>query len=97
MHSDYENNKAEQTTACDSGGAASLGNAVGMAQSGIIGKALNEPCRAPLVEQVASQLIRAETEAREARRLRELAKLLEKNPDVARILDLMGIEAHFRW
>ena len=52
---------------------------------------------APLMEQIVSALRRSEREAREAARLQELSYLLEKNPDVSRILDLLGFEPRFRW
>ena len=52
-------------------------------------KGLDEPCRASLRERVAMDLIRAERESNKALRLRELNDLLDKNPDVARILDLV--------
>lgn len=48
-----------------------------------------EPCRASLRERVMMNLRRAERESNKALRLRELRDLLEKNPDVARILDLV--------
>lgn len=50
---------------------------------------LNDACRPSLQERVKSQLDRAYGEARRASRLNELATLLQNNPDVARILDLI--------
>lgn len=49
----------------------------------------DSPCRASLRERVAMDLRRAERESYKALRLRELSDLLEKNPDMARILDLV--------
>ncbi len=48
-----------------------------------------EACRPCLRERVEAQLNHAHTEARKAQRLAELAELLHKHPDVARILDLV--------
>jgi hypothetical protein len=50
---------------------------------------LDEPCRASLRERVESHLYRAKRESRNQTKLEELCKLLEKHPDVARILDLV--------
>lgn len=47
------------------------------------------PCRPSLRERVDQQCCYARNESRRARRLDELARLLDKNPEVARILDLM--------
>lgn len=49
----------------------------------------DEPCRASLRERVDSQLHRARREKIKAERLEELQYLLEKYPDIARILDLI--------
>ncbi len=59
--------------------------------SGSIGgrNSLDEPARVPLQERVEMQLNRANRDARKVERLHELQHLLQKNPDVARILDLM--------
>jgi hypothetical protein len=57
------------------------------AAQGVIG--LSEPCRASLIERVRSQADRASAEGRRSERLRELVFLLDKNPDIARILDLV--------
>jgi hypothetical protein len=45
--------------------------------------------RASLLDRVAAQRDRANTEVQRAMRLSELAYLLEKHPDVARIFELM--------
>lgn len=47
------------------------------------------PCRVGLVERIHAQLRRSTGEARRAERLQELAMLLDRNPEVARILDLV--------
>lgn len=47
--------------------------------------------RTPLVDRVNAQRAKAEVEAWRASKLAELAHLLEKNPDVARILDLVEL------
>lgn len=47
------------------------------------------PARTSLTERVASDLYRAIRESRRSHKLEELKYLLEKNPEVARILDLM--------
>jgi hypothetical protein len=49
----------------------------------------DQPCRTSLRDRIESQLNRARTESRKVERLDELAFLLSKNPDVARILDLL--------
>ncbi len=49
----------------------------------------DQPKRLSLSESVASQLYRAEREARKLQLLGELKYLLDKNPEVARILDLI--------
>lgn len=49
----------------------------------------DQPNRPSLRERVHSQLYRAEKEARQVSKLEELRWLLDKNPDVARILDLL--------
>lgn len=71
------------------------------AQTGAIGgamtpKSLDEPCRASLRERIEMDLGRArresrklERESRKLERLSELESLLDKNPEVARILDLI--------
>lgn len=50
---------------------------------------MNFAMRQPLIDAVASQAEAAEFQACKAARLRELQGLLLKNPDVARILDLL--------
>lgn len=50
-----------------------------------------DPRRPSLMESVESQLNRATGEAYKADQLRELQYLLQKNPDVARILDLIEV------
>lgn len=57
--------------------------------AGKIGYGLDEACRPSLAERVTTQISRARREARQLDRLSELRYLLEKNPEVARILDLM--------
>lgn len=52
-------------------------------------KAVEEPVRPSLQEMVWSQVRQAEREARRHQRLAELGILLDKNPEVARILDLV--------
>lgn len=52
-------------------------------------KATDEPCRASLRERVMRDLARARHESHKTYQLTELADLLEKHPDVARILDLV--------
>jgi len=47
------------------------------------------PCRTPLRERVAMDLRRAIQDSRKAKRLAELDGLLGKNPEIARILDLV--------
>lgn len=46
-------------------------------------------CREGLLGRIRGQRERAENEGRRARNLRQLESLLEKNPDTARILDLL--------
>ena len=53
------------------------------------GMALDEPCKAPLRDRIASRARRAGNEARRAENLKELQYLLDKNPEVARILELL--------
>lgn len=50
-----------------------------------------EPRQPSLMESVESQLHRATGEVRKAEQLHELQYLLQKNPDVARILDLLEV------
>lgn len=59
--------------------------------SGYIGRGLDEPCRVPLREQVAGSLSRSYRESRRVDQLAELQGLLDRNPEVARILDLLDI------
>lgn len=63
----------------------------GMAQTATLGLAYDEPCRTPLRERVQSQLVRSHQEARKEQQLQELAQLLDENPKIARILDLIEI------
>ena len=58
---------------------------------GYAAKECEDPCRTPLREQVHYQLREASRQSRKAVQLEELAILLEKNPEVARILDLMEV------
>ena len=53
------------------------------------GMALDEPCKAPLRDRIGSRARRAGNEARRAENLKELQYLLDKNPEVARILELL--------
>lgn len=55
--------------------------------AGLVG--VGECKRASLRERVAGQLRHAQQEAGKAGRLMELDMLLDKNPDIARILDLV--------
>lgn len=48
-----------------------------------------EPCRAGILDRVQNDLNRASREARKLEQLHELSLLLQKNPEVARILDLI--------
>lgn len=52
-------------------------------------KDADSPCRASLMERVSSQCHRSGQEARRLGRLQELQYLLDKNPEIARILDLL--------
>jgi len=53
-------------------------------------KPLEDPChRASLRERVLMDLAKARRESRKLERLSELEYLLDKNPDIARILDLI--------
>ena len=64
----------------------------GMLGNGIYGlKECEEPCRQPLREAIHYQLRDAARQSRKAAQLDELAMLLDKNPEVARILDLMEV------
>ena len=72
----------ENSAKCNMAGGA-LGGAMCMDQDKI-------PCRDALVDRVRSRLHRSSSEARKAVRMEELLFLLEKNPEVARILDLVG-------
>ena len=56
------------------------------------GTGLGQACRQSLRDRVESQKYRAEVEANRAAGLHELASLLDRNPDVARILDLLDQE-----
>ena len=60
--------------------AATLGGYAGIGQ---------EPARPSLMERVHQQRKRAQREAIHAERLAELQMLLEKNPEIAHILDLL--------
>ncbi len=57
--------------------------------AGMLGKSTGEPCRPSLRDRVASQLRRSNDEVARSMRLAELQHLLDKNPEVARILDLV--------
>lgn len=54
-----------------------------------IGTQYGMECRASLAERVSNQARNAARESDRLHRLRELEMLLAKNPEVARILDLM--------
>lgn len=60
------------------------------AKAGIVGlrQDASEPCRASLRERVFERRSRAQRESRNADKLMELEMLLEKHPEVARILEL---------
>lgn len=79
------NECTEKLTAHQDAGYGTLG---GMAPNTMSGM---DPRRPSLMESVESQLHRATGEARKADQLRELQYLLQKNPDVARILDLIEV------
>jgi hypothetical protein len=67
--------------------AGSIGMATGMA--------IPELSRPSLRERVADSAFRARRDARKADRMEELAMLLEKHPDIARILDLVEDLGHY--
>lgn len=56
---------------------------------GAMGGALNGPAMDNLMGRIASQCKRAQRSAMKAERLGELQYLLDKNPEVARILTLL--------
>lgn len=60
----------------------------GKAQVGGLGS-IHTPCRDSLQNRVEAKLNRANGEARKVELLHELQHLLQKNPEVARILDLL--------
>lgn len=51
-----------------------------------------EPMRETLTRRIDSRLYRAEKESRNNERLRELRYLLNKHPEIARILDLLDAD-----
>lgn len=55
----------------------------------LLDMAMDEQKRASLRDRAYSAQFRAERESRKASQMAELGALLDKNPDVARILDLM--------
>jgi len=57
--------------------------------SGGMALAQDEPMRASLRERVAMDLQLAQRQARKWEHLKELSDLLDKHPDMARILDLV--------
>ena len=61
---------------------------IGLQMGGLIGQS-QTPMRAPLKERVAMRAAEARSRAHKADRLKELQHLLDKNPDVTRILELM--------
>lgn len=72
--------KASENPNCDT---------VGTMNGAPIGYAGESCTRASLRERVASQTHRARKESRRLDRLNELEYLLDKNPEIARILDLL--------
>lgn len=62
---------------------------IGTMGASLRGGYANECKRASLRERVSDQLYRARSESGKCSRLEELTFLLEKNPEVARILDLI--------
>lgn len=83
-HDKYETNlkmKGDMHTAAGIIGGALTGNAV-----------QQQVCRASLTERIRERQMRAQSERGREERLAELSYLLEKNPDVARILDLLDID-----
>lgn len=82
MATEQQTARAYDNTKCNVG-SGSLGGAMCMDQDKI-------PCRDPLIERVRSRFHRSASEGRKADRMNELLFLLEKNPEVARILDLVG-------
>ena len=82
--SDYINEKAKAL-------AGELGKAQIQTNAAYVGggMALDEPCKAPLRDRIGSRARRAGNEARRAENLKELQYLLDKNPEVARILELL--------
>lgn len=64
-------------------------NAQSNPQCGVLGKDVIEPMRDNLRGRIADQRQRAERESRRAMALAELEYLLDKNPEFARILDLL--------
>lgn len=58
-------------------------------QCNAAGIAFEKPCRESLIGRIRNQRSRAQMEARRMEHLFELEHLLEKNPEVARILDLL--------
>lgn len=79
--------KAAEKSARGAAGIASSGNA----GNAIRGMDTAEPQRACLRDRVMMDLDRAQRESRKTYQLAELADLLEKHPDVARILDLVEL------
>jgi hypothetical protein len=63
----------------------------GMASQGTVGLCNDEPCRTPLRERVERQQWDAVSASRRAEQLKELANLLDRNPEVCRILDLIEL------
>lgn len=68
-----------------------LDQAAYQTQSGMLGSqtAMTQACRTPLRDRIYRQMEESNMQARKLERLSELAGLLEKNPDIARILDLI--------
>lgn len=69
---------------------AELRAATGASQAGSLGRGYEIECARPsLRERVNSSFYRAERETRNVNRLKELADLLDTNPAIARILELI--------
>lgn len=68
-----------------------LGQAgIGAASAGYSNQAeLKMPCKSSLRDRIASRAHHAARESRRAENLQELQYLLDKNPEVARILELL--------
>lgn len=81
MASEQQTGRSYDNAKCDVG-SGFLGGAMCMDQD-------KTPCRDPLIERVRSRFHRSASEGRKADRMNRLLHLLEKNPEVAEILDLV--------